>query len=854
MHILSKLTLILTLFSCGLYADVPWTFTKIRGKGSFFSKERYLQHYLIEPGDRFDLSKHKLSLTKMVDVMKAEGYLKARITDEINYDKASKTVSVAVRFEPGSRYIIDSVQVKLDQYPELRNELQKKAEKTLAHAIAEKDRIAAATDEMTKYLAKKGYAGATIQSHLAIIEDKKNRATLSFVVTLVEKKEYLFTGNSFFTSDQLLDEILLVQEQGLSLPDSLIAEDIEALYRAKGFLAAHVDVNEKPGIVTFLIHEGERYKVGTVSKALTGDHPADLSVKEIVKKLKHDLESLPVFDQEQIDERRFQAAQELTRLGYWDAHIEVQMKPIRAKKQDIVLDIHLGNKRMIQNIIIVDHPEFLKEGLFKRWVCLKVPQSISPQEIDEQRRWLQKTFAKRGYLNAKIAYDIQILPSGSTLEWKIDISQGPVRFGRTVIAGLKKMKPYIVERELRYHEGEVWSREKIDESIKRLRDLCMFETISITPLSEEPANSQFQPVLIKCIEDDPFEIRTRLGFQFVSKSFTHVSWSTFRLGGSFLWKNPAGIADRLTLDADLSWYTRNLAIGYEVPWIGPLPVRTLFRVYSDQYDQPLISSKQRLYKESHDGVSVSFKHSHPWWHGCFKFGIELDKLSCIAPELAHVIDFEPTLVNHRTPYLYFEPIVTFEHFDNKVDPCKGFSTIIALKAMVPPGVRDGWFIKAVFEQSFYYPLYRSLIGAVRWRVGHIFNPQFNTILPTERFYLGGCSTLRGYEPNMVPPLNDLVCDNCRIFVPVGGKSMANINTELRFPLYQRLSGVVFTDMGALAQDKFADIKARWVGATGFGVRFATPVGPVRFDIGWKWKKRNPEDKRYAWFLTLGHAF
>jgi outer membrane translocation and assembly module TamA len=85
--------------------------------------------------------------------------------------------------------------------------------------------------------------------------------------------------------------------------------------------------------------------------------------------------------------------------------------------------------------------------------------------------------------------------------------------------------------------------------------------------------------------------------------------------------------------------------------------------------------------------------------------------------------------------------------------------------------------------------------------------------------------------------------------------MANINAELRFPLYKELSGVAFTDMGILTQDRFADIAAnKWLGASGFGLRLASPIGPIRFDIGWKWKKRDPQDKSLAFFFTLGHAF
>ena len=105
-------------------------------------------------------------------------------------------------------------------------------------------------------------------------------------------------------------------------------------------------------------------------------------------------------------------------------------------------------------------------------------------------------------------------------------------------------------------EGDIWSREKIEETIKNLRSLAMFESVSITPLG---GDELVQPMLIKLVEDDPFEIRTRFGIQFVSKSFTHLSWTTYKVGGSFIWKNPAGMADRLWADIDFTRYSRNLS-------------------------------------------------------------------------------------------------------------------------------------------------------------------------------------------------------------------------------------------------------------------------------------------------------
>lgn len=86
--------------------------------------------------------------------------------------------------------------------------------------------------------------------------------------------------------------------------------------------------------------------------------------------------------------------------------------------------------------------------------------------------------------------------------------------------------------------------------------------------------------------------------------------------------------------------------------------------------------------------------------------------------------------------------------------------------------------------------------------------------------------------------------------------MVNVNVEVRFPLFNNVGGVVFQDLGALSGDNVLKDFSRktLVAGTGFGLRYVTPIGPVRFDFAWKWHKTHPSEPRYAWFLALGQAF
>ena len=132
-------------------------------------------------------------------------------------------------------------------------------------------------------------------------------------------------------------------------------------------------------------------------------------------------------------------------------------------------------------------------------------------------------------------------------------------------------------------------------------------------------------------------------------------------------------------------------------------------------------------------------------------------------------------------------------------------------------------------------------------------------MPVERFYLGGPNSVRGYPKDAVRPLGveEVVDEDGSVhteYTIQGGGSMFNLNLELRMTPFNNFGVVLFHDLGVLSQTGISPFSGDWLPASGFGFRYETPIGPIRFDVGRKWKRSFPEESRYEWYLSIGHMF
>ena len=387
-----------------------------------------------------------------------------------------------------------------------------------------------------------------------------------------------------------------------------------------------------------------------------------------------------------------------------------------------------------------------------------------------------------------------------------------------------------------------------------------------------------KPILVKLIEDDRYEIRTRFGLQQVGRNLQFFKGFTYKVGASLCVNNPFYCADQLLFDFDITRFYRNLDMSYQFPWLFGRKIGSQLKIYDNAYHQPVyIGSQDSLYRATQQGFLFNINHKHSLIRdiSCLingTFGLEFMGLfQAQQRDLNLIIDYDRNLLEKKIGYLFCEPNILLQKTDSMINPHSGFMTYLSCKAMLDLDTKTSFF-KMLIEHSQYIACMDKVTLAARVRLGHAFNRQFDQINPIERFYLGGACSVRGYERDYCPPFGMLTepiydqhaglpsCSNdLWRYAPQGGRTMFNANFDLRLDLYKNFAFVIFTDFGALFKNSIFQDGQSWKNSffagSGIGFRYDTPIGPIRFDIGYKWKIQYPDfESRSARYLTLGQAF
>jgi outer membrane protein insertion porin family len=176
--------------------------------------------------------------------------------------------------------------------------------------------------------------------------------------------------------------------------------------------------------------------------------------------------------------------------------------------------------------------------------------------------------------------------------------------------------------------------------------------------------------------------------------------------------------------------------------------------------------------------------------------------------------------------------------DDPIWPTKGFKRSIDAEI----GYADGFLMKVNTGYSFFKSIKKNLIYALNAELG--MSPlDADKFGISERYFLGGSNTIRGFKYRGIGPKDSKDED-----VAIGGATRLIINNELRYPIYDKLKGLVFMDIGMLDDKAFSLSSPRVSIGTGF--RFDIPQASLKLDFALPLVKESHDDTEYVHF-TIG---
>ena len=596
-----------------------------------------------------------------------------------------------------------------------------------------------------------GYYFAHVRPEITPVAD--NQVDIELVITegrRIRIHRIQFTGNTYFTDNQLRKEIQLKEytlpivsdSASLYRPEVLRVDLqlLEQLYQNNGFVNVQVgepvvEINREAGAIVVTVpiaREGEQYKVGAVG--LAGSEV--LSTAEL-----RDL--------------------------------------VRATSGEIY------SRETVRRDILALTEAYADKG----YAFADVVPTVS---LDQQTRLVNLSFTTR---------------------------PGPkVYIGRIDIIGNERTQDRVIRREMRLDEGELFSGSKLRRSRQRLNNLQYFEEVNIDTRAR--AEDDLLDLEVQLRERATGQFSAGLGFSSVEDVIFTVS---------VVQNNLFGRGQSLSANAYLGGISQDFSVSFREPWLYGRPIGLGISVFNRAEDF-------QTFDVNRTGASLSLGRALGEFtrlSAAYRYEVlDISNLSVNASDLLQQSQGKSATSS-------VTPSIVRDSRDNVFNPSEGSLNSFEVQLAGVGG--DNRYYRAIGNTTWYFALPAEMTGFVRGRFG--FGDGFgDNVLPaSERFFLGGVTTIRGFEFRDIGPEDD--AGN-----PLGGTSFAQFNIEIGRSLGTVLRVVAFVDAGNVyGPDNDFDIGSVRRSA-GLGIRIVTPIGPIRLDYGFKLDKKAGESAGRLGFL------
>jgi outer membrane protein insertion porin family len=823
--------------------------------------------------------------------LRQEGYFQATVNPEVQVDPAHSIANIVFRVSLGRRAKFGTIDFA-GPPPAEQVMLHHKLVTLLARARGAAIRpgktyhhstLTKAQKYVQDLLQKQGFLSAQVKLAGAEYHADTNRADIHFDIDPGVLTRVQIQGAHLWSWTR---KSLLPEYQGIGVDDESVQEGQQALishFQAKGNFDVKVDSElTKSGAgdtVTYRITRGKKHKVTDVQ--LTGNThlPASRLAPQIAVKRKHFLSAGKYSDalvrssvknlKGVYESEGFSSVDVASSVINHGEDIQVNFR-VTEGPRDIV------NSLKVEGADTFPESQFAPDGL-----KLAVGQPYSQAHVKADRASIVAHYLQAGYLNSSFRETAHSVSKSDPhrIDVVYHIYEGPkVVAGQIITVGRVDTRQRLVNREV----SAIKPEQPLTESELLTAGSRLYELTGVFDWAEPDPKRDIttqtsEDVLVKVHEAKKNDFTYGIGFEVINRGGSIPS-------GTVALPNlpPVGLPSNFTA-SQVTFYGPRGTVQYTRNNVRGKGESVSFTAFAGRLDQRgaayFIDPNFRWSSwKSTTSFSAERNEENPIFSsqeeiGSFQLQRPLDsarkntlflRYSFSQTDLTRILI--PSLVPTADQHVRLSTLaanLTRDTRDNALDEHRGALDTVEMDFNTTKLGSSVDFAKLTGQVAYYKQKFHNIVWANSLRIG-LAEPFANSRVPlSEAFFTGGGNSLRGFPLYSAGPQRQVqVCSNgsstaCSyIQVPAGGNELLIVNAEARIPLpiKQGLSIVPFYDGGNVFSNVgFHNFTSLYSNNVGLGLRYATPVGPIRVDVG---QNLNPVPgiKATQYFISIGQAF
>jgi outer membrane protein insertion porin family len=667
-------------------------------------------------------------------------------------------------------------------------------------------------------------------------------------------RKILFKDNALFDDEELLKEITISRGSIINtLEIQRNIKKMEQLYKDKNYHSVKITYAILPednnqADIEFTITQGDKYRIQKIQ--FEGNQV--YSEKELKKIIETSEKGIFMWMISSAGDLKMdELYQDVARLtthyqdhGYMNAKIgepEIiygdmpgqEKKKKKKKGISLTFKIEEGHQYNIGKIRIsgdlIEEEQVLRDKL-----SIDENTVFNRSGVRTDLMTLSDFYSDKGYYYVDVYPETVTSEAARTVDIDFKISKGNlVYFDEIIISGNSKTRDKVIRRELDIYEQELYSGQKLKKGIGRLYRLNYFENVTVDTIEKEAENKV--DLKIEVEEKSTGEFSFGGGYGSIEKFFATASISQYNLFGR---------GQVLQIQGQAGGTTTQYKLSFTEPWLFDIPLSAGFDLYNwavdyDTYDMDTTGGGLRfgypVFKDTRLYLSNTYEQNH------------LEDVSVFAPISIQEMEEDSVTSSVSASLVY-------DTRDNTMNPRKGAKHSITIENAGGPLGGDVAFTKYTSELGWYVPLFWRTFTFLHSEGGYVHENGGGYLPDYETFYLGGINSLRGFDWRDICVYET---DENGMVIEKGGDKYVQFNLELLCPLFGEkigLVGLLFYDTGNVYDVGQSINLGNLRETAGFGIRWYSPMGPIRLERGYILDAKEGEDSSGRWEFSMGTAF